>query len=332
MDFRDYYAILGVPKTATDKEIKQAFRRLARKYHPDVNPGDASAEARFKEVSEAYEVLGSPETRRKYDELGANWKAYEQAARQGGGSPFGGFGGPGGGTWTFNMGGSGGGRPVDPEEVEELFGDESPFSDFFKTFFGGTQTRRRTAGRRRTTRQGPATGRAASTVDHEVSLSLEEAFTGTSRRVTLSGPGRADRTIEVRFPAGIRDGQRVRAASEGGDVYFRVRIQPHPRFERRGDHDLAVKVPISVPTAVLGGEAEVRPLVGRPLRVRVPPGSAPGRTLRVRGQGMPVLGQSGVRGDLLVTLEVKVPSRLTDEERRHYEALAALEARPAQTA
>src|SRR5690606_28288766 len=146
------------------------------------------------------------------------------------------------------------------------------------------------------------------------------------------GPGRADRTIEVRFPAGIRDGQRVRAAPEGGDVYFKVRLLPHARFERRGEHDLAVKVPIPVPTAVLGGEAEVRPLVGRPLRVRVPAGSGPGRTLRVRGQGMPVRGQADTRGDLLVTLEVKVPTELTDEQRRHYEALAALETRSAQPA
>lgn len=338
MDFRDYYATLGVAKTASEKEIKQAFRKLARKYHPDVNPGDAAAEARFKEVSEAYEVLGTPDTRRKYDELGANWKNYEQAARQGGGqAPFTGFGGggPGGGPWSFNMGGQPGGRPLSPDEVEEMFGDASPFSDFFKTFFGGTQgARRRSGTRRQTSRSGPMPGStsAPATVDHELPITLEEAFTGTSRRVSLSGGGRGDRTIEVRFPAGIRDGQRVRAASDGGDVYFKVRLLPHARLERRGDHDLAVKVPISLPTAVLGGEAEVTPLIGRPIRVRVPAGSAPGRTMRVRGQGMPVLGKTDTRGDLLVTLDVKVPTELTADERRHYEALAALEASPAQQA
>ena len=165
---------------------------------------------------------------------------------------------------------------------------------------------------------------------HELTISLEEAFTGTSRRVTLSTEGRGDRNLEVRFPAGITDGQRVRAASDGGDVYFKVRIAPHPRVERRGDHDLAVRVPVSIPTAVLGGEVEVAPLVGKPIRMRVPPGTTAGRTLRLRGQGMPVRGTPDTRGDLLVGLDLQVPTQLSAEERQHYEALAALEGRPAQ--
>jgi DnaJ-class molecular chaperone len=326
MEFRDYYATLGVPKTASDKEIKQAFRKLARKYHPDVNPGDAKSEARFKEVSEAYEVLGNPDARKKYDELGANWKAYEQAQRTGGPSPFG-AGGPGGGTWSFNFGGQPGGRPLSPDEVEEMFGgDANPFSDFFTTFFGGAQEpRHRTAGRR----QAP---RPAAAQTHELAITLEEAFTGTTRRVTLSSAGKDDRTIDVRFPAGIKDGQRVRAASDSGDVFFRVRILPHARVERRGDQDLAVRASVSIPTAVLGGEAEVTPLVGRPIRMRIPAGTTAGRTLRLRGQGMPVVGKSDTRGDLLVTIDVQVPTQLTPEERQHYEALAALESRPAQPA
>ncbi len=332
MEFRDYYAALGVPKTATAKEIKQAFRKLARKYHPDVNPGDAAAEARFKEVSEANEVLSNPETRRKYDELGANWKAYEQAQRTGA-SPFGGAAGrpgPGGGAWSFNFGGQPGGRPLHPDEVEEMFGDSSPFSDFFTTFFGGAHEQGdRPRGRRHAAR--PAS-RPAAPQHHELSISLEEAFTGTTRRVTLSSEGHDDRTLEVRFPAGIKDGQRVRAASEGGDVFFRVRIAPHPRVERRGDHDLAVRVTVSLPTAVLGGEAEVTPLVGRPIRMRIPAGTTPGRTLRIRGQGMPVHGSLESRGDLLVTVDLQVPTQLSAEERQHYEALAALESRPAQPA
>src|ERR687896_2258986 len=144
MEFKDYYKTLGVSKTATDKEIKQAFRKLARKFHPDVNPGDKAAEARFKELNEANEVLGDPEKRKKYDELGANWRMYEQAQQQGAGAPggfdFSGFGGgPGqGGTWTINMGGPGGYRTMSEEEMHELFGNEDPFSDFFKTFFGGS--------------------------------------------------------------------------------------------------------------------------------------------------------------------------------------------------
>jgi curved DNA-binding protein len=323
MEFRDYYATLGVPKTASEKEIKQAFRKLARKHHPDVNPGDAASETRFKEINEAYEVLGTPETRRKYDELGSNWKAYEQAQRAGG-HPFG-AGAPGGGSWSFNMGGAPGGgyRQVSPEEMEDLFGDANPFSDFFKTFFGGAGAQpsggRRTSQRRRASRQ-PEVQQ-----EHELTISLEEAFSGASRRVTLSGAG-PDRSLDIRFPAGIRDGQKVRAQSNAGDVFFRVRIAPHPRVERRGDHDLAVRVGLPLPTAVLGGEAEVIPLVGKPIRMRIPPGTGAGRTLRLRGQGMPMLGQADARGDLLVTFDLQVPSTLTSEERQHYEALAALDA------
>jgi DnaJ-class molecular chaperone len=318
MEFRDYYATLGVPKTATEKEIKQAFRRLARKHHPDVNPGDAASEARFKEVTEAYEVLGTPETRRKYDELGANWKAYEQGPRPGAGAPS-------GGGWPFDMGGArqGGYRQVSPEEMEDLFGDANPFSDFFKTFFGGApsgSTSRGQAGPRRRPSRQPAVAQ-----EHEVTITLEEAFSGTSRRVTLSGPDGPSRSMDVRFPAGIRDGQKVRAQSDAGDVFFRVRITPHGRVERRGDQDLAVRVAIPLPTAVLGGEADVMPLIGRPIRVRIPPGTGPGRTLRLRGQGMPAVGKPDTRGDLLVVVDLQVPTTLSPEERQHYEALAALQ-------
>jgi DnaJ-class molecular chaperone len=329
MEFRDYYATLGVPKTASAKEIKQAFRRQARKHHPDVNPGNASAEAKFKELNEAYEVLGDAEKRKKYDELGANWKAYEQAQQAGfdpraGGSPFG------GGTWSFGGapagGGAGGGgyRTVSPEEFKEMFGEgTNPFSDFFTTFFGGGPQAEapRTRGRARRHQHEVAP-------EYEVTLTLEEAFSGTTRKVSLSG-GDRERSFEVRFPAGIRDGQKVRAASDGGDVFFRVRLAPHPRFEARGDHDLATRVPVSIPVAVLGGEAEVAPLVGAKIRARVPPGTRPGAVLRLRGHGRPVLGTAGERGDLLVTLDVQVPTDLTPEERGHYEALATLRGQPA---
>jgi curved DNA-binding protein len=156
-----------------------------------------------------------------------------------------------------------------------------------------------------------------------VTISLEEAFSGTTRKVALSGADR-ERSFEVRFPAGIRDGQKVRAASEGGDVYFRVRLAPHGRFEARGDHDLATRVPVAIPVAVLGGELDVAPLVGTRIRAKVPPGTRQGAVLRLRGHGRPILGKPGERGDLLVTLDLQVPTELTQEERQHYEALAEL--------
>ncbi len=326
MEFRDYYATLGVAKTASAKEIKAAFRKLARTHHPDVNPGSSAAEAKFKEINEAYEVLGDPEKRRKYDELGANWKAYEQAQRAGfdpraAGGAFGGgwpFGGAGGGAE------SGGYRTVSPEEFQQMFGDgANPFSDFFTTFFGG-------GGASAGSARGRGRGRRHADVqhqEHELAIGLEEAFTGTARKVTLTGAD-GERSLEVRFPAGIRDGQKVRAASGGGDVYFRVRLTPHARFERRGDHDLAARVAVPLPVAVLGGEIEVQPLVGTRIRTRVPPGTRHGAVLRLRGHGMPILGKAGERGDLLVTLELQVPTELSPEERRHYEALAALRTQP----
>ena len=329
MEFRDYYATLGVPKTASDKEIKQAFRRLARKHHPDVNPGNTAAETKFKELNEAYEVLGDPEKRKKYDELGANWKAYEQAEKagfdpRGGGSPFG------AGGWPFGAGGPAGGqggyRTVSAEEFQEMFGEggANPFSDFFTTFFGGGGQEAGTPrARTRSRRQQHET-----TPEYEVTISLEEAFSGTTRKVSLSGSNE-ERSFEVRFPPGIRDGHKVRAASEGGNVYFRVRLAPHARFEARGENDLATRVPITIPVAVLGGEIEVAPLVGARIRARVPAGTRPGAVLRLRGHGRPVLGKPGERGDLLVTLDLQVPTELTAEERHHYEALAALRTQPA---
>src|SRR5438105_1457693 len=304
MDFKDYYSTLGVAKTATEKEVKQAYRKLARKFHPDVNPGDASAEGKFKEINEAYEVLGDPEKRRKYDELGANWRLYEQAQQQGqpfpGGSPFGGggFGGGGaggeGGTWTINMGGPGGYRTMSEEEMRDLFGNEDPFSDFFKTFFGGGSG---SAGQEERTRGRAPRGQQGRDVESEAELTLEEAYHGAMRRVSMTQRGHA-RSIDVRIPPGVKDGSRVRAAGEGetgsggaasGDLFLRVRIKPHPVFERKGD-DLHVKVPIPATTAVLGGEAQVPTITGS-VRLKIPETTQPGQVFRLKGHGMPLIGK-----------------------------------------
>jgi DnaJ-class molecular chaperone len=317
MEFKDYYSTLGVAKTATEKEIKQAYRKLARKHHPDVNPNDKSAEARFKEVNEAYEVLGDAEKRRKYDELGANWRMYEQAGAAG---PQAG--------WNVHPGGAGGFRTMTEDEMREMFGDQDPFSDFFHAFFGGAGASTGRAGR-------ATRGRAAREgrdFEQEIELGLEDAFHGTTRRLSISQDGQA-RTVDVRIPAGVGDGSRVRIAGEGehgtggaraGDLYLRVRIAPHPRFERKG-RDLYSRVAVPLTTAVLGGEADVTTLGGRSLRLKIPGGTQNGQVFRLKGQGMPAAGKPAETGDLYATVDVQLPRSLTPEQREHFEELRKLE-------
>jgi DnaJ-class molecular chaperone len=331
MEFKDYYQTLGVSKTSSDKEIKQAFRKLARKHHPDVNPGDKSAEAKFKEINEAYEVLGDPEKRKKYDELGANWRLYEQAQQQGqqwpGGSPFGDASGGQGGAWTINMG-PGGYRTMTEDEMRELFGNEDPFSDFFRTFFGGGGGARE-GGRQRAGRA-PRSMKGRD-IEHEVELTLEEAFHGATRRISIKQGGHA-RSVDVRIPPGVKDGSRVRAAGEGesgsnggpsGDLYLRVQIRPHAVLERKGD-DLHTTIAVPVTTAVLGGEAQV-PVITGTVRLKIPETTQSGQVFRLKGHGMPAIGKPDTRGDLYATVDVQLPRSLTREQRQHYEALAKLE-------
>jgi DnaJ-class molecular chaperone len=324
MDFKDYYATLGVVKTATAKEIKQAFRKLARKHHPDVNPGDKTAETKFKEINEAYEVLGDPDKRKKYDELGANWRMYEQ-----GGAP----GGPGfqPGGWNVHFGGGSPGsgfRTMSPEEMQEMFGDANPFSDFFQTFFGGgapgAEPDTRGGGRRRTSRPGRD-------VEHELELGLEDAYRGTTQRLAIRLNGQA-RTVEVRIPAGVGEGSRVRVPGEGetgsggarsGDLYLRIRLAAHPRFELKG-RDLYTKVPVPLTTAVLGGEADVPTLSGKSLRLKIPPTTQNAQVFRLKGHGMPMVGKPGETGDLYATVDVELPRSLTPEQRALFEALQKL--------
>jgi curved DNA-binding protein len=324
MEFKDYYATLGVTKTATDKELKQAYRKLARKYHPDVNPNDKAAEAKFKEINEAYEVLGDPDKRKKYDELGSNWRMYEQGVPAQDGAPFwGAGGGPGAGS---------GYRTVSPEEMEEIFGNENPFSDFFKTFFGGGAAGAGGARESRRAGRGARTrARAGSDVEQPIELTLDDAFHGSTRRLSVKHAGHT-RTFDVRIPAGVKDQARVRVPGEGqpgagggasGDLYLRVQLQPHPQFERKGQ-DLYTKIAAPVTTAVLGGEAEVPTLTGKPLRLKIPPTTQNGQVFRLKGQGMPSTSKSGERGDLYVTVDVQLPKTLTPKQREHYEALAQL--------
>jgi curved DNA-binding protein len=335
MDFKDYYSTLGVAKTATGKEIKTAYRKLARKHHPDVNPGDKAAESRFKEINEAYEVLGDPEKRKKYDELGANWRMYEQAG-PGAGSGF-----PGGGSWNVHAGGAPGGgfRTMTEEQMREMFGDADPFSDFFHTFFGGAMGGpggdesgpRARGGRGRGARKGRD-------VEHEIELDLDDAYHGAMRRLSIKHDGHA-RTVDVRIPAGVGDGSRVRVTGEGehgiggaqaGDLYLRIHVTPHAKFERKGK-DLYTHVSIPLTTAVLGGEAEVTTLGGKALRLKIPPTTQNGQVFRLKGHGMPAAGKKDDEpGDLYATADVELPRQLTPEQRALFEALQKLEA-PAAT-
>ncbi len=327
MEFKDYYKTLGVEKSANAKEIKQAFRKLARKVHPDVNPDDKTAEARFKEINEAYEVLGDADKRKKYDELGANWRMYEQAGPGApGGAP------PGGGGWNVHTsGGPGAGfHTMTPEEMESMFGSADPFSDFFHTFFGGAGPSMGDEPRRG--RGGRSRARQGRDLEQEITLGLEDAFHGTMRRLQMTHNGEV-RTVDVRIPPGVGDGSRVRIGGEGergiggakaGDLYLRIRLQPHPRFEQRGK-DLYTKASIPLTTAVLGGETDVVTLEGKALRLKIPPTTQNGQVMRLKGRGMPTAGKPDATGDLYVTVNVQLPRQLTPEQRQHFEALAKLE-------
>ncbi|MBI3977361.1 MAG: J domain-containing protein [Chloroflexi bacterium] len=322
MDYKDYYSILGVPKGAAQKEIQSAYRKLARKYHPDVNKGDKASEAKFKEINEAYQVLGDPEQRKKYDALGANWRQYEQWQRAAGANeqPF---------DWAQfgfrpagQRGGSRGYSATSQAEVEDLFENSGLFSDFFNTFFSGTQDR--TSGRERVAR------RRGGDVDQPVDVTLEEAAAGTTRTLQLTDASGRTRRIEVKVPPGVREASRVRVAGQGGpglggpagDLYLVVHLLPHPTFERRGD-DLVTKVPVPLTAAVLGGEVEVPTLRGK-VALKIPAETQNGRVFRLRGLGMPRLEDPEARGDLLAEMRVVLPEGLSPREREIFEELARL--------
>ena len=322
---KDYYSILGVKRDASEQEIKRAYRRLARKHHPDVNPGDKSAEARFKEINEAYEVLSDKEKRQKYDQFGDQWQYADQftkAGRQQ--APF----------WDFSQGGA--------QRFHFEEGDlESLFGDLFQNFRTGTSRRAR-----------PRRGRD---IDYPVEVTLEEAYQGTNRVLgletaepcpscrgtgkiqnvlcsTCRGSGMVTRLkqLEVKIPPGVKDRSRVRIAGKGepgyaggssGDLYLVTSVKPHRLFERKGD-DLHVEVAVPLTVAVLGGEVEV-PSLKEKLALKIPPETQNGRAFRLAGQGMPHLGNSS-RGDLLAKVKVVLPTKLSAEEKKLFEQLSQL--------
>jgi DnaJ-class molecular chaperone len=315
MEFRDYYATLGVPRTATEKEIRTAFRKLARKHHPDVNPGDPSAEERFKEANEAYEVLSDPEKRMLYDELGANWKQYAQA----GAPPPGAAGGPFGGWTRTRSGGRSSTGAFSEDDISDLFGDESPFSDFFEQYFGSA-------------RQAPSRPRGGSDAETPVEVTLAEAYSGATRVISFRSEDGKERRIEAKIPAGVTDGSRVRLAGQGlpgrsggqaGDLYLVISVTPDPRFTREGA-DLRVRVTAPLATLVLGGTTRVPKPDGRSLELTVKPGSQDGQVYRLRGQGMPRRPGAKERGDLLAEIHVYLPTSPSPRERELLEQLAQL--------
>jgi curved DNA-binding protein len=306
MEYKDYYKILGVDRNAEEKEIKKAYRKLARRYHPDVNPGDKAAEEHFKDINEAYEVLSDPDKRGKYDQLGSSWQQWQRTGRD-----------PSGFDWSQWFSGAqrpGGVRVEyrDLGDLGDLFGSRG-FSDFFQSIFGGTGAPQ-------------ARPRRGQDYTQPVEITLEEAFQGATRMIQKDG-----RRLEVKIPPGVMTGSKVRMAGEGspgiaggtsGDLYLEVNVLPHSVFEREGD-DLRCEVPVSLYTAVLGGEVKVPTLSGD-VMLNIPPETQGGRTFRLREKGMPNLRNPKKRGDLYAKLRIQTPRKLTQREKELFRELASL--------
>ncbi len=289
---KDYYKVLGISRSASEREIKQAYRRLARQYHPDVNPGDKSAEERFKQINEAYEVLSDKENRQKYDQYGDQWQYADQFAQAQQQASFWGFR-PGGGATRIHF-------------SQGDFG--SLFDDLLRGFGSGRQPR-------------AARGQ---NIEVSVEVTLEEAYHGATRRISLEEGKR----LEVKIPPGVGNGSRVRLAGKGGgsggvkgDLYLVTSVKPHKLFERRGD-DLYIGVAVPLVVAMLGGEVQVPTLKGK-LVLKIPPETQNGRSFRLKGQGMPHLGNS-TRGDLVAKVNVVLPANLTPQEKELFKQLGQL--------
>ena len=304
MDKRDYYQVLGVGKTAPQKEIRQAFRKLARKHHPDVNPGDKSAEAKFKEINEAHQVLSDPNSRAKYDQYGEDWKYADKVA--GAGVPRNGS----SRAQSWNP------RPGTSRAESAGPGASERFGDLFGRFGG---------------RDGQGFSVPGQDLEYVIEITLEEAFQGTIRTIQLSDQRGASKRLEVKIPAGVHTGSRIRIAGEGdsgvgggpkGDLWLTVTVTPHGSFEREGDN-VRVEVPVQLLDAILGGEIGVPTLKGGTLALKIPPGTQNGQVFRLRSQGMPALN-GGVRGDLYAKVTVVLPTNLTPDEKKAFEQIKAL--------
>jgi len=290
MDYKDYYQILGLPRSASTEEIRKAYRKLAMQYHPDHNPGNKQSEDRFKEINEAYQVLNDPQKRAHYDRVGSAYSNWQQRGGQGG------F------DWGRWAGGTpGGGTRVEYEDLNDLFGGEGGlFSEFFRTIFGGGMG---TAGTQ--------TSRAAPGYQQQVEISLEDAFNGKTLELQSDG-----RRKQVRIPPGVRTGSKVRVAGSGPngtDLYLIVQVKDHENFERKGN-DLHTTAKVSVFTAILGGEAEVETMTGK-VKLTIPAGTQPEQVFRVAGRGMPHLKSPNTKGDLFVRLKVEIPRHLSSKQR-----------------
>lgn len=297
MEYKDYYSILGVSKSASQDEIKKAFRKLAVKYHPDKNPGNKTAEEKFKEITEANEVLSDPEKRKQYDRLGANWKQYQNTG-------FDQSAGRGGPRYTYN---------TQEGDGSEFFGG-SGFSDFFESFFG--------SGRQRS--GGFGFGSPESDLAGEVPISLEEAYHGTERIINADG-----QRIKVKIKPGAYDGLKLKVKGKGqkgssgkaGDLYLTIRVQPGQEYERKGN-DLYMNAPVDVFKALLGGKQEITTLSGK-INITLPEGTQNEKVVRLKGKGMPVYGEPDQHGDLYVKLIIHLPAHLTDEQKELIRKLQA---------
>ena len=312
MDYKDYYGILGVSPNAEKKVIQQTFRKLARKYHPDVNPGNNEAEENFKTINEAYQVLSDVEKRKKYDALRAQYQQWQQTGGRQQNFDW--------QNWSGQPGKGANVQYANAEDLEDLFGSDSPYSDFFTSIFG--QTGRSSRSKNRAASPSPRRGRD---VEYEVDLTLEESFHGANRLLEIDG-----HRIQASIPPGVRTGSRVRLAGQGesgrssgpaGDLYLAVNVLPNEIFERDGD-DLHLEVPVDIFIAIAGGEIRV-PTLERPLILKIPPRTNSGRSFRLRGKGMPHLRDPKKRGDLFARVRLVLPDPLTDQEVDHIRELAS---------